>query len=1068
MAAIVSMGKQKNPYGAATCGGFMNKSHETIYNETFEAWVATAENTSVRGNRNNGVKRLRNTSGIGNSRSWKTNPNLLRVLTASISLALPALLIGEQVHAAPLDPNGTGGGLVLCPNPGSPSMDGAEKKTKGSAFGYLSIQMQAADCEHATLPAFFTLIGSAKDDGSIKDGTPPYVAGLVNDDLLLTGKRVLVKGPTIFNADASMSGSRIADLAPGVEPEDAVNVKQLSTLGADLAKGLGGGAAYEPKAGTVSQPSYTTYNADGTSSNVNSVGAAIDSVNSNGIKYFHASSTGPDSRATGLDSVAAGPNANAAGAYASALGADSIADGNRATAVGSSATATGDYSFALGPVAIAKGKWTTAVGASANAIGDYASALGTSANASGERATAVGQFAEANGERATAAGATAHAIGKRASALGAYANATGEESTAVGSSALASGERSVALGSSAEARYGDSVAIGSNSRTAASLEALKAAAAYTPFAGAAVAGATPDGEVSVGSLDVKRRVTNVAAGAAPTDAVNVSQLSTTASSLSTAVSTAAGSVGGLSTELSTTNSSLGSLSTSVGSIYNTGTKYFHANSTGDDSQALGLDSLAIGQGAISKGDDSAAIGRNAQAGAANSVALGANSVANVGALINYAAFGLAGQQNSTGEVNVGGRQITGVAPGSADQDAVNVQQLRTVANSLSTGLGAAVNGIANLTHSVAGALGAPENIGGSAGNGNGKRPFSLLASVNGDPDGPKAFGPSALQPPSYLIKSADGAPTIEIHNVKDALNGIYAEGTQYFHSNSAQPDSVASGQDSLAVGPQAVASGTGSMAMGVGAQATGSNAVAIGTGAQAGGDGTAIGFGAIAQQIGGVALGAGSVASTAAGVAGYVPQNATASQAEAVKATTSTQAAVSVGDAANGQYRQITGVAAGTVDSDAANVAQLKAASGAVRAGSAQYDTNPDGTVNYGQMTLGNGQAPQGTRISNVAPGVLPNDAVNVSQLLGVQGQVRDVARIAYSGVAMATAMSSMPQAMTPGKSLVSVGIGSYSGYGAIAFGYSLRSDSSKWIYKVSGAVSGNKFNLGMGAGYEW
>ncbi|WP_395352923.1 hypothetical protein [Variovorax sp. UC122_21] len=61
-----------------------------------------------------------------------------------------------------------------------------------------------------------------------------------------------------------------------------------------------------------------------------------------------------------------------------------------------------------------------------------------------------------------------------------------------------------------------------------------------------------------------------------------------------------------------------------------------------------------------------------------------------------------------------------------------------------------------------------------------------------------------------------------------------------------------------------------------------------------------------------------------------------------------------------------------------------------------QYDTNPDGSVNYNQITLGAGQAPGGTRIGNVAPGILPGDAVNVQQLNDVRNQIGDVARVAY------------------------------------------------------------------------
>ncbi|WP_253278165.1 YadA-like family protein [Variovorax paradoxus] len=68
----------------------------------------------------------------------------------------------------------------------------------------------------------------------------------------------------------------------------------------------------------------------------------------------------------------------------------------------------------------------------------------------------------------------------------------------------------------------------------------------------------------------------------------------------------------------------------------------------------------------------------------------------------------------------------------------------------------------------------------------------------------------------------------------------------------------------------------------------------------------------------------------------------------------------------------------------------------------------------------------------------------------------------------MATAMSSLPQAMTPGKTLMSLGVGHYAGYGALAVGFSQRSESGSWVYKVNGSFSGQKFNLGVGVGYEW
>ena len=255
--------------------------------------------------------------------------------------------------------------------------------------------------------------------------------------------------------------------------------------------------------------------------------------------------------------------------------------------------------------------------------------------------------------------------------------------------------------------------------------------------------------------------------------------------------------------------------------------------------------------------------------------------------------------------------------------------------------------------------------------------------------------------------------------------------------------------------------------------------MALGDNADAGGtplskapavaQGTAIGFGAVVQQTGGVAIGASSVASTAAGVAAYVPASATPAQATAIRATNSTQAAVSVGDPASGQFRQITGVAGGTADSDAANVAQLKATANAVAAGSAQYASNPDGSVNYNQLTLGNGQAPIGTRVSNVAPGVLPGDAVNLGQLQGVQGQLGDVARVAYSGTAMAFAMSGtyLPT-LYAGEKTVGVGLGSYKGYTALALTFKTLSNDGKMSWGAGVTTTGKEWGINAGIGWKW
>lgn len=113
---------------------------------------------------------------------------------------------------------------------------------------------------------------------------------------------------------------------------------------------------------------------------------------------------------------------------------------------------------------------------------------------------------------------------------------------------------------------------------------------------------------------------------------------------------------------------------------------------------------------------------------------------------------------------------------------------------------------------------------------------------------------------------------------------------------------------------------------------------------------TILGYNANAEVDGGVAIGSGSVASTAAGVAGYDPTGATAGT---TPAWTSKKAAVSVGTA--DETRQLTGLAAGTNDTDAVNVAQLRK----LGDNTVQYDLN----TKKGKITLA---GKDGTTITNV------------------------------------------------------------------------------------------------------
>ncbi|WP_143751053.1 YadA-like family protein [Burkholderia sp. HI2714] len=198
------------------------------------------------------------------------------------------------------------------------------------------------------------------------------------------------------------------------------------------------------------------------------------------------------------------------------------------------------------------------------------------------------------------------------------------------------------------------------------------------------------------------RLTNVAAGTAPTDAVNfgqlsslstststglsttnsnVASLSTSLGSLSTGLSSTNSNLGSLSTGLSSTNSNVASLSTSVSNLSTTlnnvnggNTTYYKVNDpNAPASQASGEGAVAGGGGAVASGDRSVALGKDATAAGTNSVAIGAGSVATER---NTASFGTPGNE----------RRLTNIAAGVNPTDATNLQQVN---NAVAAGVGQA-------------------------------------------------------------------------------------------------------------------------------------------------------------------------------------------------------------------------------------------------------------------------------------------------------------------------------------------------------------------------------------------
>uniref|UniRef100_UPI002595055D YadA family autotransporter adhesin n=1 Tax=uncultured Psychrobacter sp. TaxID=259303 RepID=UPI002595055D len=220
-------------------------------------------------------------------------------------------------------------------------------------------------------------------------------------------------------------------------------------------------------------------------------------------------------------------------------------------------------------------------------------------------------------------------------------------------------------------------------------------------------------------------------------------------------------------------------------------------------------------------------------------------------------------------------------------------------------------------------------------------------------------------------------------------------------SEVAGESSIAIGDGAQALGNQSISIGTGNVVNGDNSGAfgdpsiiNGSNSYSVGNNNTINSNDTFVFGNNVTQTVeGSVVLGTGSAAMTGAGIAGFgAVSNA------AIAATTSTTGAVAVGDAANNVYRQVTGVAAGTADSDAVNVSQLKAVSDALgdsnealSNAAVQYDKNPDDTVNKGSITLG-GAA--GTTITNVKGGSIAagsTDAINGGQLHNLGSDVAGI-----------------------------------------------------------------------------
>ncbi|MHC1651947.1 ESPR-type extended signal peptide-containing protein [Stenotrophomonas maltophilia] len=366
-------------------------------------------------------------------------------------------------------------------------------------------------------------------------------------------------------------------------------------------------------------------------------------------------------------------------------------------------------------------------------------------------------------------------------------------------------------------------------------------------------------------------------------------------------------------------------------------------------------SVIVGDSAVGTANGQTLLGAESTSNQANSVALGYRSAALRGAQASYSAYGLTAPQVSAGEVSVGTagggeRQITNVAAGSVNTDAVNVAQLK--------GAISLINGVADaaVTYDLD-AGGNPDYRRVTLGAGTGTTTIGNLAAGAVTAGSLEAVNGGQLAATNTAIASFFGgraafdpasgaftAPLFEISTISTGgaiAKGLYENATDAFAAvdgslvnlNTQITDIRNGGTKYLRVnstGTEALATGTDSIAVGTNARATAANSIAVGAGS-------------LADRANSVSIGAA------------------------------------------GAERQVTNLAAGTAATDAVNVGQLTAS----EQGALRYDLNGDGSVNYASATLG--QSGTATTLRNLGPGQVSatsSEAINGAQLFAANQAV--------------------------------------------------------------------------------
>ena len=624
-------------------------------------------------------------------------------------------------------------------------------------------------------------------------------------------------------------------------------------------------------------------------------------------------------------------------------------------------------------------------------------ALATNDVPSGSNATAV-----AFGSGASVTGLNAVGLGKDATAnknnvvvIGTGANAESNESIAIGngaystSSGAALSTASVAVGSKASAVGNTTIAIGTNAKVKNSKQGIAIGGGAADNDGAIVEG---DQSIAIGGNTYAKGDASIVIGGDDTDNANSRTVDYTDIRTGNVVSA----------NLQTAVQQLTGVN--LGSPRWTTADAGHASVTLGMKAHSGNASIAIGTAADAKNrlsgttdvTNAVAIGTGAKANRDNSVALGGGSTTDIAGTkqtsytlpSGVVAAWEGGNNTLPGDVVSFGsagyeRQLKNVAPGEVSEhstDAINGSQLAAIANQLShkyvsinstdipnkDNTGAKANNAIAIGPNASTDTAATSSVAiGDGASTTGRSTVALGLSAQATSANATALGANSIASKDDTVAVGHGAKATDGNASAFGADAIASniESTAIGHGT------AASGASSTALGSRAKAAGTAGVGIGMLANATKDYSIAIGGESSSTADNSiaigrkssvsendgiaigtrsnasavksiAIGDGASATTADGVAIGSKSVASTAAGVAGYNANTGrTDTYANLTGATlTSTLGGVAVGT--TGQTRQINYVAAGTADTDAVNVAQLKSVNLAFTGDTGSGDVN--------------------------------------------------------------------------------------------------------------------------------